>query len=72
MDQSWKTSHENSRAAVRGIDRPRSPTSDWEFMVDIIIAMNEEAEQQAKRRLTEIFWDEKVDMVRVRTLSRFI
>jgi hypothetical protein len=72
MGHSSKISQEKFSAIARRTDRHKSPTADWECMVEMIAAMNEQAEQESRRHLAEVFPGGNVDVVRLRTLSSLI
>jgi len=67
-----KILREKLSAISRRAYKHKSPTADWECMVEMIAAMNEQAEQESRRQLAEVFQGGSFDLVRVRTLSRLI
>ena len=72
MGHSSKFLQEIFSAIVRRAHRQKSPTADWECMVEMIAAMNEQAEQESRRHLAEIFPGGNFDVVRLRSLSSLI
>ena len=67
-----KILQEKFNAIARRASKQKSPTADWERMVEIIAAMNEQGEQESRRHLAEIFPGGNFDVVRLRSLSSLI
>jgi len=67
-----KILQEKFNAMARRAPQQKSPTADWERLVEMIAAMNEQAEQESRRHLAEIFPGGHFDVIRLRNLSSLI